>query len=586
MVRISVRQCTSDMRRPSTITTHEASDVMVRVLVVESDEASQQARTLLAHAGRGRFEITHAHDVADAVVWLSEHVADCVLLDLGLPGEALEGLARLRAAAFDAPVLVLSGPDQDELGARAVHEGAQDHLVKGQVDARGLARAIGYAIERARAQVALAHQALHDPLTGLANRALFEDRLRQATARVRRHGNCVAVLFCDLDRFKDVNDRLGHAAGDDLLVAVAGRIAGVLRTQDTAARIGGDEFAVLCEDVNGTHHALAIAERLLAELRAPFPGIDDIPVGVSIGLSIAHEGTERPEVLVREADAAMYRAKDRGGGVAELYDEAMRGRAARRIELQDALRRGLERGEMRLHYQPRVRLATGEVVGVEALVRWQHPERGLLSPAQFLPVAEESGLIAPLGNWVIEESCRQAARWADARRGIAPLAVAVNLTARECAQPDLLSIIRSAVDRSGIDPSGLRLEMTEAAVLSDYEANLAVLEELRSLGLSLAIDDFGAGPSSLAALQQLPVDVVTVDRSLVGEIGRDGDGAAMLGGIVGFAHALGLSIVAEGVEVIGQVDRLRALGCDAGQGFFFARPGEAEALVGLLGARS
>jgi EAL domain-containing protein (putative c-di-GMP-specific phosphodiesterase class I) len=234
-----------------------------------------------------------------------------------------------------------------------------------------------------------------------------------------------------------------------------------------------------------------------------------------------------------------------------------------------------------------VRLSTGEVVGVEALVRWQHPERGLLSPSQFLPVAEESGLIAPLGSWVIEESCRQAARWEDARGGTAaPLAVSVNITARECANPDLLSTVRAAVDRSGIDPSGLRLEITESAVLSDYEANLAVLQELRALGLSLAIDDFGSGPSSLAALQQLPVDVVTVDRSLVDGLDRDREGAAMLGGIVGLAHALGLTIVAEGVEAIGQVDRLRALGCDAGQGFFFARPGEAEALVGLIGMRS
>jgi EAL domain-containing protein (putative c-di-GMP-specific phosphodiesterase class I) len=270
----------------------------------------------------------------------------------------------------------------------------------------------------------------------------------------------------------------------------------------------------------------------------------------------------------------------------ELYDEAMRGRAARRIELQDALRRGLERGEMRLHYQPRVRLATGEVVGVEALVRWEHPERGLLSPAEFLPLAEESGLIAPLGAWVIEESCRQAARWADARVGLAPLPVAVNLTARQCAQPDLLGLVRRAVDRSGLDPAGLRLEVTEAAVLADYEANVAILEALRDLGVSLAIDDFGSGPSSLAALRQLPVDLVTVDRSLVQALGRDGERAAMLGGIVSLAHALGLSIVAEGVEAVGQVDRLRALGCDAGQGFFFARPGAADALVGLLGARN
>jgi diguanylate cyclase (GGDEF)-like protein len=570
------------MRRPPIIEHHGSADVLVRVLAVEGDDT---ARALLARAGAGRFDVVAARTVADAIAWLAEHVADCVVLDLELGDVApLDGLSRIRAAAVEAPVLVLSGPDGDALGARAVAEGAQDHVVKGQVDARGLARAIGYSIERARKGTALARQALHDGLTGLANRALFEDRLRQATARVRRHGNCVAVLFCDLDRFKHVNDVFGHAAGDEVLVAVAGRISAVLRTQDTAARLGGDEFAVLCEDVNGTHHALAIAERLLAELRAPFPGVEDVPIGGSIGVAIAHEGTERPEALLREADAAMYRAKERGGGVAELYDDAMRGRAARRIELQDALRCGLDRGELRLHYQPRVRLTTGEVVGVEALVRWQHPERGLLGPSEFLHVAEESGLIAPLGGWVLEESCRQAARWAEARRGLGPLAVAVNLTARQCAQPDLLSVVRGAVDRSGIDPSGLWLEVTEAAVLSDYEANLAVLQSLRGLGISLAVDDFGAGPSSLAALQQLPVDVVTVDRSLVGGLDRDGAGAAMLGGIVGLAHALGLTIVAEGVEAVGQVDRLRALGCDAGQGFFFARPGEADALVGLLGA--
>jgi diguanylate cyclase (GGDEF)-like protein len=551
---------------------------MVRVLVVEDGSAARTARTLLAHAGKGRFDVVCVSTVDDGVAWLQEHAADCVVLDLELAGASLEPLARLRAVALDAPVLVLSGCEQDELGAQAVAEGAQDHLVKGQVDARGLARAIGYAIERARVQRTLAHQALHDPLTGLPNRALFEDRLRQAMARVRRHGVASAVLFCDLDDFKSVNDRLGHAAGDDLLVAVAERIVGVLRTQDTAARLGGDEFAVLCEDVTGTHHAFAIAERLLAELR-------EISVSASIGLAIAHDGTERPEALLREADAAMYRAKRRGGGVAELFDAEMRGRAARRIELQEALRRGLERGELRLHYQPRVRLATGEVVGVEALVRWQHPERGLLAPAEFLPVAEESGLIAPLGAWVIEESCRQAARWADARGGLDPLAVAVNLTARQCAQPDLLSIVRGAVDASGIDPAGLRLEVTEAAVLRDLEANVAVLRALRELGLSLAIDDFGTGPSSLAALRRLPVDLVTVDRSLVGGL-AEADGAAVLGAIVALAHALGLSIVAEGVEAGEQAEHLRALGCDAGQGYYFARPGEAAALVGLLGTRA
>jgi diguanylate cyclase (GGDEF)-like protein len=552
----------------------------MRILVVEDAGGAAPAAELLRGARPERYAVRRAGAVPEAVASLAREGADCVVLDLGVREEdGVAALGDLRTAALDAPVVALAERFDVGLGVQALQAGAQDVLARPRLRGEDLARAVELAMERHRAELRLSRAALHDALTGLPNRALFVDRLRQASSRVRRRGRSLAVLFLDLDGFKAVNDTLGHAAGDAVLVGVAERLAGVLRAGDTAARFGGDEFAILCEDIDGASQALAIAERLLAELSAPFDADGtDMRVGASVGIALAQDGGEQ---LLREADAAMYRAKERGGGL-ELFDDEGRVRMRRRAELRDALRRAITGGELQVHYQPRVRLSTGEVVGAEALVRWEHPERGLLQPAEFLPVAEETGLIVPLGGWVLGEATRQAARWAG-RPGAPPLPVSVNLTARQCSHPELVSDVRRALDAAGLDPALVRLEVAEGAVLGDFEARVAMLEALRGLGVGIAVDDFGAGPCSLATLQRLPVDVVTVDRSLVEGVERGGEPAAVLGALVGLAHALGLSTVAEGVEASAQVDRLRALGCDAGQGFFFARPERAEALGGLLG---
>ena len=401
-----------------------------------------------------------------------------MLLDLSLPdAEGLEALAQVRTVALDVPIIVLTGRTDEVLAVRAVHEGAQDYLIKGQVDARLLARSINYAIERKRAEVELAHQAMHDALTGLPNRALFYDRLGQALNRVGRQGTAVAVLFLDLDRFKLINDSLGHGAGDKLLVAVAERLANQLRAGDTAARFGGDEFVILCEDVSGERQAIAIAERIASELDAPFVlDSGEVFAHTSVGIALATEPGARPEALIRDADAAMYRAKERGGGVYEVFDDAMRERAVRRMATENALHRALERGEFVMHYQPIVHMATGALYGVEALARWQHPERGLVMPGEFIEAAEETGLIIALGAWAFETACRQSADWEG------KVMMSVNLSARQCTHPDLAATFDKILNRTGADPATLSLEITETALMEDIALSTATLSALKELG--------------------------------------------------------------------------------------------------------
>jgi len=461
-----------------------------------------------------------------------------------------------------------------------VQEGAQDYLIKGQVDARLLGRSINYAIERKRAEVQLAHQALHDALTNLPNRALFLDRLGQALSRLDRHGTCLAVLFLDLDRFKVVNDSLGHGAGDCLLDAVARRLNDVLRTGDTAARFGGDEFTILCEDITGEHQAMAIADRVAEALSAPFAleGEEEVFVRTSVGIALTSDGTERPEALLRDADAAMYRAKERGGGVYEVFDDAMRARAVRRLETENALHRALERGELAVRYQPQVSLVDGRVQAAEALVRWQHPEHGLLGPVDFIPTAEETGLIHPIGEWVLEQACRQAGLWPNGT------SVSINLSARQCAHPDLVDMVAQALQTTEVDPAKVLLEITETAVMEDLDASAAVLGRLKALGVRLAIDDFGTGYSSLRALQRFPVDELKIDGSFVAGIEEDGETRAIVAAVVSLAHALGLRTVGEGVETGEQAKRLTDMGCDLAQGFHFFRPLHADDVGDVLHA--
>jgi diguanylate cyclase (GGDEF)-like protein len=544
----------------------------LRVLSIEDNPGDAiLVREMLRDASPDGFVLENHDRLSTAVAQLLEGSVDCVLLDLSLPdAEGLEALAQVRTVALDVPIVVLTGRTDEVLAVQAVHEGAQDYLIKGQVDARLLSRSINYAIERKRAEVELAHQAMHDALTGLPNRALFYDRLGQALNRGGRQGTAVAVLFLDLDRFKLVNDSLGHSAGDKLLVAVAERLAGVLRAGDTAARFGGDEFVILCEDVSGERQAIAIAERIASELEAPFViDSDEVFAHTSVGIALAAEPGARPEALIRDADAAMYRAKERGGGVYEVFDDAMRERAVRRMATENALHRALDRGEFVMHYQPIVQMATGALYGVEALARWQHPERGLVMPGEFIEAAEETGLIIALGAWAFDTACRQSAAWDGT------VMMSVNLSARQCTHPDLVATFRAILQRTGADPAAVSLEITETALMEDIELSTATLLALKELGLRLALDDFGTGYSSLRALQHLPVDVVKIDRSFIEPIERDPQEAAIVAAVISLSHALGLRTVAEGIETIAQVDRLRALGCDLAQGFYFAKPGPA-----------
>lgn len=432
----------------------------------------------------------------------------------------------------------------------------------------------------------LAHEATHDPLTGLPNRALFTDRLAHAVAWAGRRGSSLAVLFIDLDDFKVVNDTLGHDAGDRLLVAVAGRIRGCLRPIDIAARLGGDEFAVLLEGA-AAEEAGAVAARIAARVAAPLPLAGrEMAVAASVGVALSREGQERPEELLRQADAAMYAAKRAGKGCHVVFAPGMDAAAWVRLDLEAELRGATARDELVLHYQPVLSLATDGVAAMEALVRWRHPTRGLLGPAEFVPLAEETGQIVALGRWLLEVACRQGLAWQDRYPLDPPLVVSVNLAARQLRDPGLVADIVAALDGSGLAPDGLQLELTEGALVEDVEAAAAVLEQVRALGVRVALDDFGSGYSGLGYLRRMPVDVLKLDRALVAGLGGGQADEAVARSVIELGRALGMAVTAEGVETATQLARARALGCARAQGFHIAPPLPVEEASAFLAARS
>jgi diguanylate cyclase (GGDEF)-like protein/PAS domain S-box-containing protein len=432
-----------------------------------------------------------------------------------------------------------------------------------------VANIMGSAIERAAREAAAVHRAVHDPLTGLPNRDLFADRLELTLARARRGAPRPAVLIADLDQFKLVNDSLGHQAGDELLRGVAPRLAAAVRDTDTVARFGGDEFVVLCDGVSGETQALQLAERLAGTLDEPvYVGGAPVYVSASLGVAVAGRDSDA-DSLLRDADAALYRAKARGRGRCELFDAPMRAQAMARLELDTGLRSALAEEQLSLHFQPVVDLATGRELAYEALMRWTHPTRGSVSPADFIPIAEESGLIVPLGRWALEEACACAAALGPVRTP-----VSVNLSGRQLAHPGIVGDVAGALERSGLPPERLWLELTETALL---EAD-APLQELKKLGVALVLDDFGTGYSSLAYLQRFPLDGLKIDRAFVAEMTEDLRAAALVEAVAAMARSLGLTVVPEGIETEAQREALLALGCRYGQGFLFGRPVPAEAL--------
>jgi diguanylate cyclase (GGDEF)-like protein/PAS domain S-box-containing protein len=683
------------------------------LLVEDNPGDARLLREMLNEAGAHNTEMTQAESMGDAEKHLAQALFDIVLLDLGLPdAQGLEAVRRARAVAPRVPLVVLTGLDDEALATRALQEGAQDYLIKGQIETRGLLRALRYAIERKgleealfvvkeRAQVTLncigdavvctdiegnvtflnlvaekmtgwpweeavgrpmaevfriqdaathettpnpmdaalgqnktvhlpsncilirrdgfempiedsvapihdregkatgavivfrdvsaaramaeqmTHSAQHDFLTGLPNRMLLNDRVNQAIASVARHSKKVAILFLDLDGFKHINDSLGHPIGDKLLQSIAKCLVGCVRCTDTVSRQGGDEFVVLLSEMAQQEDAAISALRIL-EAVAKAHSIDqhDLHLTASIGVSVYPDDGKDAETLIKNADTAMYQAKENGRQSYQFFKSVMNVRAVERQSIEESLRRALERKEFSLHYQPKVRLATGEITGAEALLRWNHPTRGSVSPANFIPVAEDCGLILPIGHWVLREACKQARAWLDA--GLPLGSVAVNISSMEFREDHFLENVFTTLSETGLDPRFLELELTESVLMKRVESAASVLKALRTRGVQIAVDDFGTGYSSLSYLRKFPIDALKIDQSFVRQITSAPDDSTIVTAVISMGRSLRLRVIAEGVETQQELAFLRARLCDEAQGFHFSRPVPPQQFANLL----
>ena len=681
------------------------SEKSMKMLLIVEDNAgdARLLREMFNDQGPHDTELTHVECMSDAERHLAERAVDIVLLDLGLPdAQGLEAVRRARAAAPRVPLVVLTGLDDESLAAQALQEGAQDYLIKGQIEARGLLRALRYAIERKNMEEALflekelaqvtlnsigdavactdisgnitflnlvaermtgwpreegtgrpmaevlrildatsretiqnpmelavgknrtvhlplncvmisrdgfeipiedsaspihnregratgavivfrdvsaaqamalqmAHSAQHDFLTGLPNRMLLNDRVTQAIALAQRHMKKVAVLFLDLDGFKHINDSLGHPIGDKLLQSVAKRLVDCGRSSDTVSRQGGDEFVVLLSEVEQSDDAAITARRMLQAVAEPHSiGQHDLHVTTSIGVSIFPDDGLDAETLIKNADTAMYQAKENGHQSYQFFKPAMNVRAVERQSIEESLRRALERREFALHYQPIIDLKTGEITRAEALIRWTHPTRGPVPPSQFIPVAEDCGLILPIGNWVLREACKQAQTWINA--GLPLVTMAVNISAMEFRDEHFLAGVFAILDETGLDPRFLELELTESVLMKRAESTESILKTLRAKGVQVAVDDFGTGYSSLSYLRKFPIDALKIDQSFVRQITTAPDETTIVTAIISMGRSLKLRVVAEGVETQEELAFLQAHQCDEAQGYFFSRP--------------
>ncbi|MFL5380884.1 MAG: putative bifunctional diguanylate cyclase/phosphodiesterase [Longimicrobiaceae bacterium] len=555
-------------------------DPRVRGIIVNSRDVTERRRAEEQSLRLAAFARENPNPIFElapggAVVWVNA-TGQRLVASLGIDGPAgvlPEDHAELLRQAVD-----------DGVGARG-----REAVVAGRVfawsyhpqPALGTVHLFGEEVtERKRVEERLLHDAVHDALTGLANRHLFMQRLGETLFRFNQGGGQFAVLFLDLDRFKVVNDSLGHHVGDELLVAIARRLQESVREGDTVARFGGDEFAILLCNLDETADATAIATRVADAVAAPvnLSGYE-VFTSVSIGIALASNGYERPEYLLRGADMAMYQAKGSAGAPWEVFDRGMHARALARLQTETDLRRALQRGEFLLHYQPIISLSTGRIAGVEALARWEHPDRGMVQPAEFIAMAEETGAIVRLGEWVVREACRQLAEWR-AELGT-EIAVSVNLSARQVAEAGLVEIVRGALLAAGLEPADLRLEITESALLETAAAE-SVLAELRALGVELQLDDFGTGYSSLSALHRLPIRTLKVDRAFVSGMEAGNAPSQLVRAIALMARGMELTVIAEGVETPAQLAEVRELGCDYAQGYLLSRPLPPQALRELL----
>jgi diguanylate cyclase (GGDEF)-like protein/PAS domain S-box-containing protein len=685
-----------------------------QLLLIEDNAGDARLiREMFNEHGALDIELVRATTMSEAEAQLSQRTFDILLLDLGLPdSQGLDAVRRAHAAAPRVPLVVLTGMDDESLAAQALQVGAQDYLIKGQIETRGLLRALRYAVERKtmeealfvekeRAQVTLncigdavictdasgnitflnivaekmtswsrqeangrpmaevfqildantrettpnpmeisveknctvhlpancilvrrdgsevpiedsvapihdregkptgavvvfrdvsaaramalemTHSAQHDFLTGMPNRMLLNDRVNQAIAWAQRHAKKVAVLFLDLDGFKHINDSLGHATGDKLLQSVAKRLVECVRGSDTVSRQGGDEFVVLLTEVGLSEDAAITARRMLQTV-AQAHSVDqhDLHVTTSIGVSVFPDDGQDAETLIKNADTAMYQAKENGRQSYQFFKPAMNVRAVERQSIEESLRRALEREEFLVQYQPKVNLKTLEITGAEALIRWKHPVRGMVPPSDFIPIAEDCGLIVPIGNWVLREACKQARTWMDA--GLPLATMAVNISAMEFRDEDFLDGVFRILRETGLDPAALELELTESVLMKRAESTQSILKILRGSGIQLAVDDFGTGYSSLSYLRKFPIDALKIDQSFIRQITTAPDETTIVTAVISMGRSLKLRVVAEGVETLEELTFLQAHQCEEAQGYYFSRPVLPERFAQLL----
>jgi diguanylate cyclase (GGDEF)-like protein/PAS domain S-box-containing protein len=668
------------------------------LLIEDNPGDARLLREMLRGQDIHRIELTHVDSMGAAELVLAQRDVDVILLDLGLPdAEGLDAVRRTRVAAPHTPLVILTGLNDESIAVRTLHAGAQDYLVKGEIETRGLMRSLRYAIERKqlkealfeekeRAQVTLAsigdavictssagvitflnvvaerltgwswseavgvemsevfrlrgeiidgvprpphmvlirrdgveiaveesiapihdrhghetgavvvfrdvsaaramardllHSARHDVLTGLPNRFTLNDRLGQAIALARRRSTSLAVLYLDLDGFKHINDSLGHTFGDKLLRSVSERIVGCARRTDTVSRQGGDEFVVLLSETSSAEDAAIAARRMLQAVAAPHTIEDhELHLTTSIGISVYPDDGADAGELLRSADIAMYQAKENGRSNYQFFKPDMNKRAMERHLIEEHLRRAIERDQLSLHFQPKIDFRTGAIVGAEALLRWTHPTRGAVGPAQFIPVAEACGLIVPIGRWVLRRACAQARAWIDA--GLPVGTMAVNVSAIEFRDRDFLAVLFATLAETGLDPTLLQLELTESVLMKQPESAAKILATLRDRGVQVAVDDFGTGYSSLSYLRRFPIDALKIDQSFVGHICTTPDDASIVTAVIGMAQSLRLRVIAEGVETHAQMAFLQAHACDEAQGYYFSRPMPALQYADLL----
>ena len=555
----------------------------MKILLVEDDADDAEFLKQCLQRKNGRpVDITHVSLASEATEILGTELFDVVLLDLNLPdAKGSECVERIQQAVPQAPIVVLSGQGDEDYAVDILNRGVQDYLVKWEGDARIILRAIRYAIERKRSETKLNYLARYDSLTGIPNRQYLRDQLARATARALRRKKQMGLLLLDLDRFKMVNDTLGHQLGDELLRAAVHRLKNSLRDGDLLARLGGDEFAVVLEDVEGPLELEVAATKILRCFEDSFQ-IDQRQVSVtaSVGITLYPLDTADPLLLLNNADIAMYQAKEQGRNNFKFFAPSMHEAILHHHQLETDLKNAVAEQQFRLVYQPQVHLADHRIHAVEALLRWNHPVRGLLGADEFISVAEETGHIVPLGLWVLEEACRQLEEWD--RAGLPLPRVAINVAPANFHEPNFQAQIRETLRRYRIDPGLIELELTERSLMEDTDGVRECLRALKNVGVRLAIDDFGTGYSCLSYLRRFPIDVLKIDRSFVSELTTSDDDQAICGVILSIAQRLRLDTVAEGIESEQQLGFLARHGCTFGQGYYFSRPCEAGAIAKLL----